>query len=568
MGRGWRFFTKRYCSATAQESIKQRIARGIDELEDLLKPFITAVVGIGHLYGPGGLVMREQERYLGCRRAARQEMITIVSIHADDVVELVKVLLRHLAGPADKRDAIALSGLPHAMIRQFASMPPAGAGRVDTETVRDAALVHLMKKEPLGQRTAADIAHADEQNGDALRHGGKIGGEGRRGEGAEGRRGRGAKGQRDRGAEGQRDKVTFRPFDVSTFRPFDVSTFRRFDVSTFRRLNSTSHQPLPRPAPSIFLIVCAVIAVALVACRPNAPVAADDNASGRLRVVVTIRPLELIVRELLLDSALAERVELSTILAPEVSPHGFEPTSAQVAMLQRADLVILNGLGLDDWAARGLPARTRLARFDDVVDLEAEHENLHEHDHAHDHAHGPECDHGPIDEHFWVDPELVRAFAALLAREIEQGLGRTEPEAEAIAALRERFNHVVARVDEDLKRLLEAHRGRRIVTHHNVFSRLANRYGLGEPIVLRRLAALEPSPGDLRRAIEHIRQEHIHAILIEPQFAAAAAERVRNETNAALIEVDPLGIDAATWSDMMRSIGGAIARSLEQNVAD
>ena len=292
---------------------------------------------------------------------------------------------------------------------------------------------------------------------------------------------------------------------------------------------------------------------------------ADDRPAEPLRIMTTIRPLKLILAEALGDE-LVELVDLSVLMAPDVSPHGFEPTPSQMARLRRADVILYNGLGLDDWAVRGATGSQRTIGFVEVADI-GEHDHHHHHDH-HDHH---DCDHhhGPVDEHFWLDVELVGAYAARCIGELI-ALGRSDRRFtdEQIEKLHERlidFSRATGEIDERARRRLEPFAGRRIVTHHNVFSRITERYGLGEPVVLRPLTAVEPTPRDLRTAIETIRRENIPAIFIEPQFSSAAAERIRDETNVKLIEVDPLGGRSETWSSFMESILDAIEQGFRAN---
>ncbi len=317
-----------------------------------------------------------------------------------------------------------------------------------------------------------------------------------------------------------------------------------------------------RPTAGLLALI-AIICVALSGDRPlhaEASPSADDRPAEPLRIITTIRPLKLILAEALGDE-LADLVDLSVLMAPEVSPHGFEPTPGQMARLRRADVILYNGLGLDDWAVRGATGSQRTIGFVEVADID-EHDHHHHH-HDHDHH---DCDHhhGPVDEHFWLDVELVGAYAARCIGELI-ALGRADQRFTdaQIEKMHERlidFNRAVGRIDESAKERLEPFAGRRIVTHHNVFSRITNRYGLGEPVVLRPLAVVEPTPRDLRAAIETVRRENIPAIFIEPQFSPAAAERIRDATNVELIEVDPLGGRSDSWTSLMESILDAIVR--------
>ena len=54
------------------------------------------------------------------------------------------------------------------VVRALTHMPAPGSGRVDMESVREALFVQNVSKDPLGQGGTADVAEADEENGDLL----------------------------------------------------------------------------------------------------------------------------------------------------------------------------------------------------------------------------------------------------------------------------------------------------------------------------------------------------------------------------------------------------------------
>lgn len=299
----------------------------------------------------------------------------------------------------------------------------------------------------------------------------------------------------------------------------------------------------------------AALLTLMAACSGGSSDSAEPITAERpLRVVATIRPLELIARDLIADTPFADRVVVSALMSPEVSPHGFEPTPAQVATLRRADVIVYNGFGLDDWAARDKPKNVRIVCFADAAGVDEHGHHHHDHDDHHD------CDHGPVDEHFWLDPSLTAAMATALAVEISRAIGGDDI-TNAMQASLQRFLNDVASVNSAFMTTLANYQNRRIITHHNVFSRIAEKYGLADPVVLRPLAVVEPTPGDLRTAIETVRTEGIRAIMIEPQFSADAARQIASETGVRLVEVDPLGSKADTWADLMRSILAAIEAS-------
>ena len=132
------------------------------------------------------------------------------------------------------------------------------------------------------------------------------------------------------------------------------------------------------------------------------------------------------------------------------------------------------------------------------------------------------------DPHVWLDP--VR-FAAI-AREIGAALGRPVPAsrlADDLGALDEEFR---AGVDQCERRTL--------VTTHAAFGLLATRYGLTELPLAGRSPEAEPSPKDVERLIEAIRDSGATTVFSEPLVSDRLAETVAREADAEVAVLDPI----------------------------
>jgi len=88
--------------------------------------------------------------------------------------------------------------------------------------------------------------------------------------------------------------------------------------------------------------------------------------------------------------------------------------------------------------------------------------------------------------------------------------------------------------------------------------------------VSRTIETAEPTPGAIAEAVRAGEEARAQVIIIEPQFADAAAETIAARTGAALATMDPLG--SGDWFGMMRSnleaLEGALASAREAGAAD
>jgi zinc transport system substrate-binding protein len=296
---------------------------------------------------------------------------------------------------------------------------------------------------------------------------------------------------------------------------------------------------------------------------------AVEQVDAQPTIVATIYPLADLVGQLVGDKA-----EVVCLVAPGTSPHGFEPTAAQMAAMERAAVLVMVGMELDDWAARDAQ---RIGRDDLVVfsmagsvgldastgDSDDQAGDAHHHvehdehvDHAHagqadhdghareaaemsSHAHDHVHDHHGVDPHLWLDPVLVRQMVPQLA----EALARAMPEqADVIQQRREQLVIELEELDQAYRSRLAGFPEQRIVTFHSAFNRLAERYGLEVAATLSPIDAPGPlTVARLEQAIEAVQQYHLQVVFAEPQFPNDAAKLLARETGAEVLILDPLG---------------------------
>lgn len=263
-----------------------------------------------------------------------------------------------------------------------------------------------------------------------------------------------------------------------------------------------------------------------------------ERPEGPTRIVVSIPPLAWAVRELAPDDA-----EILVLLKDGQSEHGAGLTASDTAALKHADLVFLVGWGLESSAERVVhnhPSWQKVLRFSEVIeqsDMEVPvstqpcSDPSHNHDGHHHHA---------TDPHGWLDPmamvEWVKAAGQLL--------GADESRIASLVAECEQIDREYAMGLDGLER-------RHIVTHHNAYGWIAERYELEVAAVIRPNELLETTPGELNAAVEAVRSLDIDAVFIEPQFSGRAANRLREITGVRLLRLDPLG--DGDWPEMMRT---------------
>lgn len=152
-------------------------------------------------------------------------------------------------------------------------------------------------------------------------------------------------------------------------------------------------------------------------------------------------------------------------------PALWRPGIADIAAIQRADLILLNGAGFADWTARTSLPRSRLI----VSTRSFEDRLIATETVTHSHGADGEHSHAATASYVWLDP----ALAALQAQHVAAGLKRALPgEAEAIEARLAALTGELAGLGATLAELGPLAEGRRLIATHPRYQYLARAMGV------------------------------------------------------------------------------------------
>jgi manganese/iron transport system substrate-binding protein len=262
-----------------------------------------------------------------------------------------------------------------------------------------------------------------------------------------------------------------------------------------------------------------------------------------------------------------ERVEVHSLIPAGHDVHTFDPAPSDIARLAAARLLVLNGLGLDDWVERlaedAAPEDVRILALGEELEgveyLEGEEEHGDEEEEPEE-----EGEHG-VNPHLWLDVSNARLYAERISAALVEidPAGQRSYEANAAA-----YDQRLADLDGWIRQRLEAipAENRRIVSFHDAFPYFARAYGLEVVGVVVASPGQEPSAGEVTRLISAIREAEVKAILTEIQFNDRLALAIAEETEASVIEdlySDALGDHPLdTFEEAMRWNADRIAEAL------
>ncbi len=254
------------------------------------------------------------------------------------------------------------------------------------------------------------------------------------------------------------------------------------------------------------------------------------DAADKIRVVATTTDLKALT-----EAVGGELVEVDALARGNQNAHDLEIRPSLMVKVRRADLLVMNGLELDQWAEvvvqgannpKVIPgAPGRVDASEGILVLEVPHSRV-------DRSMG---DVHPVgNPHYTVDPGMAPAITA----NILQGLARVAPRHRA--TFERNRQDFLRRLDQAMARWsasLAPFKGAKVIVDHNMWPYFLTRFGLVQAGSVEERPGIPPTPGHLSKLIAQIREEKIRIILTVPWGDRQLAERVAQEAGAKTVLV-------------------------------
>jgi zinc/manganese transport system substrate-binding protein/manganese/iron transport system substrate-binding protein len=274
-------------------------------------------------------------------------------------------------------------------------------------------------------------------------------------------------------------------------------------------------------------------------------------AGGKLIVVTTTTQIRSMT-----ESVVGDKATVHSILTPGADPHEFEPKPSDLQTIFQSNLVLKNGLGLDDWVDKIITnagGERPLVVVSKDVPIRS----------------GDEEEPGG-DPHIWFSA----ANAMTMTRNIRDALVQVDPPNAAT---------YIANADTYLKQLDDLDKyitaqvdtvpadQRKMVTNHDGFGYFIDRYKLTSvgSIIPSMSTEAQPSAQDVANLINKIKEQHVKVIFLESSINPQLAEQIGNDAGVKVVDTlygDTLGEAGSPGADyisMMRFNTDTIVSALK-----
>ena len=246
-------------------------------------------------------------------------------------------------------------------------------------------------------------------------------------------------------------------------------------------------------------------------CLLLAMLASPLHAADRLNVVASFSILGDFVH-----NVGGERVNLTTLVGPDSDVHVYAPTPSDAKTIAAAQVLIINGLGLEGWLPRLLQSSGGkapiIAATKGVAALKAGSDS---------------------DPHAWQSVANAKVYVA----NIRDALAGADPAgAELFRDRAERYLTELDALDREIREAIGKipSERRKVISTHDAFGYFAAAYGIAFIAPLGVSTETEPSARDIARIIEQVRAAKIPAVFLENLSDDRLVGRIAAETGAAI----------------------------------
>jgi ABC-type Zn uptake system ZnuABC Zn-binding protein ZnuA len=308
--------------------------------------------------------------------------------------------------------------------------------------------------------------------------------------------------------------------------------------------------------------VCALavtVVLGSAACGGDGP---EPTSSAKLKVVTTVSPITSIA-----ENIGGDRIELEGIIPEGVNSHTFEPAPSVAKVMSDADLIVLNGLSLEEPSLSLAEANKKESAVIVLLgDLTITRDEW-----KFDFSF-PESE-GKPNPHLWPDPMLALRYAEI----IHDQLVDLDPDNAGyydanLAAFRGRIEDLDQRIRQAIDTVPPENR--KLLTYHDSWAYFADRYGMEVIGAVQPSDFSEPSAREVANLIEQVKSAGVPAVFGSEVFPSDVLETIANEAGAKYIDElrdddlpgkpgDPrhsyLGLMAQNMEIMIPALGGDAA---------
>lgn len=262
----------------------------------------------------------------------------------------------------------------------------------------------------------------------------------------------------------------------------------------------------------------------------------------KIKILTTFLPLFAHTQSIVGDLA-----EVRSLIESGGEPHDFQFKPSDMKKISEAQVIVINGVGIESWLEKPLAqfkdekkmiidtsVGVDLLENPEIIELTATRNKDKKHDHHdhHDHFDGK-------NPHIWLDPINAQIQVKNILKGLVQADPKNKTDYEANAA---HYLEELQKLNEDFKNKIEVLKNKNLITFHDAFVYLANRYDFKYIGCIEDFPEKSPSPQILKAMVDLIRKNNITTVFVEAGYSQRSLESISRESKAVIATLDTLEV--------------------------
>ena len=267
------------------------------------------------------------------------------------------------------------------------------------------------------------------------------------------------------------------------------------------------------------VVIIPLSSIVVYGTNSDQQITSIDNL--KLQVISSFNPLHEFSQEIG-----QEKVDVTLLVPVGVEPHDWEPTIKDVQQMQKSDLIIINGIGFENWVDNLDEKNYQGTIIDTSVGILAKNFN-------------EKNTNDSIDSHIWLNP----VYAKIQVQNIALAFSNSDPENREFyhtnaARYIEKLNSLDSKIRNELSNC-----NHDFIYFHNAFSYFADEYDLNQhTIIPSNNSHGEVTAKTLENVISTAKKLNIKVIFSEENASVRASEIIANEIGGKVLILSPLEI--------------------------
>lgn len=220
-----------------------------------------------------------------------------------------------------------------------------------------------------------------------------------------------------------------------------------------------------------------------------------------------------------------DKVSVINMVPAGIEPHDWEPAASDITNLEKAQVFIYNGAGMEHWVDTVLDSLSNK----ELVITEASSGIILQKGHSEEE--------GTYDPHVWLNPENAKSEM----NNIKDAFIKADPNNEAYYSENyETYTAKLDALDKKYKETLTALENKDIIVAHEAFGYLCNAYGLNQVGIEGLSPDSEPDPSKMEEIIQFAKDNKVKVIFFEELVSPKVAETIAKEVGVKTDVLNPL----------------------------